>query len=394
MRTTIRRIALCIQGALLLAGCAMLQKDEPLALKVAPAQTVRHGAVRAEAQYALGRYYRGQARYGQAVAAFRDALQANPEHAEVRDALGVILASQGRHEEAIAELEKAVASAPRSVSIRNNLGYAYRLHGRNAEAVATLEMAAALDPASVRVRDNLQMAREGAAGDEKIARLAPAKPEVVQASVAPANSAQESVVQERVAVALPPSATPPAAPLAAVTPAVPLPVAAVPPPARSESESEALRPAASGVPAPQPSSPAAVNEVVAQAPAQVSLPPPAVVSTVVSAEKKARLEVSNGNGVNGMAQATARQFQDEGYARPRLTNEQGFRLDSTEIQYRPGFEQQARALQALLRPGVPMSESPRLRFDVQVRLALGKDVKSVAALVVAQQTPLRVAAAQ
>lgn len=387
MRTTIRRIALCIQGAVLLAGCAMLQKDEPLALKVAPAQTVRHGAERAEAQYALGRYYRGQARYGQAVAAFRDALQANPEHAEARDALGVILASQGRHEEAIAELEKAVASAPRSVSIRNNLGYAYRLQGRNAEAVATLEMAAALDPASARVRDNLQMARASAAGDEKIAKLAPAKTEVVQASVAPANRAQESVA----VASLPSSATPPSAPLAAVAPAASQSVAAALSSARSESESEALRPVASGVPAPQPSSPASVNEVVAQALAQVSLPPPVALST----EKKARLEVSNGNGVNGMAQATARQFQEDGYARPRLTNEQGFRLDSTEIQYRPGFEEQARALQALLRPGVPMSESPRLRFDVQVRLALGKDVKSVAALVVAQQpTPMRVAAAQ
>lgn len=324
MQTRVRYIVLCIQGAICLAGCTMLQRDEPLALQVAPAQTVWHGAARAEAQYALGRYYRGQARYDQAAAAFREALQANPDRAEARDALAVILAGQGRYEEAVAELEKAVASAPLSASIRNNLGYAYRLQGRNAEAVATLEMATALDPASARARDNLQRAREGAAVDEKIAKVAAAKVEGAQAIDVPA--------------------TPPGA---SASVAAPIPVPA-----------QSLLPAAVGV------------------------------------VKKGRLEVSNGNGVTGMAQAAARQFRDEGYARPRLTNEAGFHLATTEIQYRSGFEQQARALQALLRPRVPISESPRLRTDVQVRLALGKDAKSVAALVVAQQpTPLRIAVA-
>lgn len=394
MRTRICRIALCVQGAICLAGCTMLQRDEPVALQVAPAQTVRHGAARAEAQFALGRYYRGQARNDQAASAFREALQANPEHAGARDALGVILAGQGRYAEAIAELEKAVASAPLSASIRNNLGYAYRLQGRNAEAVATLEMATALDPDNARVRDNLLMAREGAATDEKIARIAPAKGEVAPASVAQADSAQEGATQTRVAgESVPPPATQqPGASLAAV--ALPAPasvvVAAALPPARSESED--LPPAASPLSAPEPSASAAGNEVVAQAP--IRAPAPASPAVAASAVKKARLEVSNGNGVTGMAQATARQFRDEGYARPRLTNEAGFRLATTEIQYRPGFEPQARALQALLRQGVPISESPRLRADVQVRLALGKDARSVAALVVAQQpAPLRVAAA-
>lgn len=390
MRTRIRHVVLCIQGAVLLAGCAMLQKDEPQALKVMPAQTVRHGAARAEAQYALGRYYRGLARYEQAAAALREALQANPEHAEARDALAVLLASQGRHEEAIGELEKAVASAPRSASIRNNLGYAYLLRGRSAEAVATLEMAAALDPANARVRDNLQMAQASAAVDEKIAQL---KVEVAQANTAQANLAQKSVMPAAVAAAPPSSSDMPVSPsdAAAGLPARPLAVAEPPP---APHASQAVLSEASGTSAPEPSSPVAGNDAVVQAPAPLQTPVLLSPPVAVSAVKKARLEVSNGNGVTGMAQATARQFRDEGYARPRLTNEAGFRLPTTEIQYRPGFEQQARALQALLRPSVPISESPRLRSDVQVRLALGKDATSVAALVVAQQpAPLRVAVA-
>ena len=318
MRTRTRHIALCLPGVIFLAGCTTMYKDgsDTLALKVVPSQTVRHGAERAEAQYVLGRYYRGQLRHELAIKAFRAALQANPDHAEARNALGVTLASQGRQEQAIAELEKAVESAPRSASIRNNLGYAYLLHGRVAEAVTTLEMASALDPASPRARDNLQMARESAAVAEKMAQ--------VQA----------------------------AAPAAGMAPAAPM------------------------LPVPEASS------------------PPHATQATPGIGARARLEISNGNGVGGMARSTSRQLQSEGYARPRLTNAPNFRLRTTEIQYRPGFEPQARALQGLLRQGVPIAESSRLRHDVQVRLTLGKDATSTAALVAQGGSPMRVADAR
>lgn len=106
---------------------------------------------------------------------------------------------------------------------------------------------------------------------------------------------------------------------------------------------------------------------------------------------KPRLEVANGNGVGGMARSVAQQLRSEGYGRARLTNESGFAVRKTLIQYRPGFEAQALELQNSLRAGVPVLASARLRADVQVRLALGKDAGSPAALLARALPPLRVA---
>lgn len=406
MRKGIKKIALCLPGIFLIAGCAALQKEESPTLAVVPSQSVRHGVARAEAQYALGRYYRGQARADEAIVAFRKALQADPEHAEARNALGVMLAGLGRNEEAIEELEKAVDSAPRSAVIRNNLGYAYLLRGRAVEAVAALEMAAALDPASPRVRDNLQQARvavsalaEAApgAGPEAPPVVAAAVPETIPAAPLSVASDAVQVATPAMAPAVAPAATQAATP--AAIPAAPL--AATP----------AVAPVATPVATP------AANRVALATP--VALPPdlPAVArdggrpvdpaagaaapdpqaggrpsgAAVVRAGGKPRLEVANGNGAGGMARSVAQRLQREGYARARLTNEPGFAVRKTLIQYRPGFEAQALELRDSLREGVPVVASARLRADVQVRLALGKDAGSPAALLARALPPLQVA---
>lgn len=398
MRKGIKKIALCLPGIFLIAGCAALQKEESPTLAVVPSQSVRHGIARAEAQYALGRYYRGQARADEAIAAFRKALQADPEHAEARNALGVMLAGLGRNEEAIEELERAVDSAPRSAVIRNNLGYAYLLRGRAVEAVAALEMAAALDPASPRVRDNLQQARvavsalaEAApgAGPEAPPVVTAVVPETIPAAPLSVASDAAQVATPAMAPAVAPVATQAATPAATsaapltVTPAVILvtsrvalatPVALPPDlPAVARDGGRPVDPAA-GAAAPD-----------SQAGGRPSG------AAVVRAGGKPRLEVANGNGAGGMARSVAQRLQREGYARARLTNEPGFAVRKTLIQYRPGFEAQAMELRNSLRAGVPVVASARLRADVQVRLALGKDAGSPAALLARALPPLRVA---
>ncbi len=410
MRKGIKKIALCLPGIFLIAGCAALQKEESPTLAVVPSQSVRHGIARAEAQYALGRYYRGQARADEAIAAFRKALQADPEHAEARNALGVMLAGLGRNDEAIEELERAVDSAPRSAVIRNNLGYAYLLRGRAVEAVAALEMAAALDPASPRVRDNLQQARvavsalaEAApgAGPEAPPVVTVAVPETIPAAPLSVASDAAQVATPAMAPAVAPAATQAAtqAAISAASPAV------------TQAVTQAVTPVVAPVVAP------VATRVALATP--VALPPdlPAVArdggrpvdpavgavapdsqaggrpsgAAVVRAGGKPRLEVANGNGAGGMARSVAQRLQREGYARARLTNEPGFAVRKTLIQYRPGFEAQAMELRNSLRAGVPVVASARLRADVQVRLALGKDAGSSAALLARALPPLRVA---
>lgn len=317
MNTRTGLIALALPSALLLVACQSLQKDSN-ALRIVPTEQVRHGAARPEALYAIGRYHQGQIRYDQAIIAYQRVLADYPGHAETHNALGLIYAAQGRHAEATGEFAKAVDSAPAVASLRNNLGYAYLLQERFADAITALEIAAQLDPANHRVRDNLAIARD---------RLA-------RGSSAPADTAavRSAALTEHTA----------------------------PPPARTQVVA------------------VAANVYTLEVPARHSAPP--ATATGAPMAPKARLEVANGNGITGLATQAAAHLASAGHAAIRRTNQPPYRLPATEIQYRPGYEMQAGALQTTLRSGIPLVASHTLRADVQVRLVLGRDIRSVAEL--------------
>ena len=101
--------------------------------------------------------------------------------------------------------------------------------------------------------------------------------------------------------------------------------------------------------------------------------------------------MANGNGVEGLARQTSAYLKEAGYGPMRLTNQKPFGQPHTEIQYRPGFEEQARALQLRLAGKGVTASSSRLRQDVEVRVVLGLDVRSVAQLTAAEPGALRLA---
>lgn len=345
-------IAVSVQALLCLGACQSVPKDST-ALKVVPAEQVRHSTSRPDALYAVGRYHQGQVRYDKAIESYQKLLAEYPDHAEARNALGVIYANQGKHAAAIDELEKAVVNAPDSAGTRNNLGYAYLLAGRVGEAIDALEIAAQLDPAHQRVRDNLgiALARAGRGNKDAGATVAAADE---RKGAATKNVAPPDKIQ--------------LVPVAANVFSLQLPV-------RTSVKTSPLPP-------PELAAPNPVSPPVRQAEAA---------ATGVMG-KGMRLEVSNGNGVTGLAKKTSTHLEESGYVKVRITNEPPYRLAATQIQYRPGSEPQARSLQTALRAGIPLVVSQQLRPDVQVRLLLGKDVKSVAE--VAAQTPAtRLAAA-
>lgn len=325
-----------VPALLCLAACQSL-RTEGQAYKPVPAEQVRHGASRQAALHAIGRYQQGQMRYAAAAEAYTRLLALDPGHAEARNALGVVLAGLGRHDAAVVELEKAVANAPRSASIRNNLGYAYLLQGKPGEAVKTLEIAAQLDPANPRVRDNLATARA------RDADVHPAVASILAIDRKNSPAATDTAADSMRLV-----------PLAANVFSLRLP---------SHASADALPSAAAGAPAAKTSSEASAG-----------------------AARAKRLEVANGNGVTGLAREMSGHLESTGYAHVRKTNEIPYRMPATEIQYRPGFEPQARDLRTTLRSGIPLVASTQLRADVQVRLLLGKDAKSVTDLV-AQANP-------
>jgi hypothetical protein len=106
---------------------------------------------------------------------------------------------------------------------------------------------------------------------------------------------------------------------------------------------------------------------------------PAVAAVPHSAPHASRLEISNGNGVTGMAARVGRWLAAQGAPAERLTNRQPFTQRSTVVQYRTGQEDAAQHVARLL-PADAKAEprpTPGLRSDV--RVVLGRDWVQVAA---------------
>jgi predicted O-linked N-acetylglucosamine transferase (SPINDLY family) len=105
--------------------------------------------------------------------------------AQVSNKRGAALASQGRLEEAIAAFRQAVELDPDDAHLHSNLGNALREFGRPDEALACLETAVRLDPFSVAANQNLGLAfeaqgrfQEARSCYRKVANLQPQSAEV------------------------------------------------------------------------------------------------------------------------------------------------------------------------------------------------------------------------
>ena len=80
------------------------------------------------------------------------------------------------------------------------------------------------------------------------------------------------------------------------------------------------------------------------------------------------IEVSNGAGRDGMAARFRRFAERHGLVVGRLTNDASFRHPTTVVFYRPGFEDNARAVAALVSAPVSLQQAELDRCDVRVRL--------------------------
>jgi hypothetical protein len=310
----------------LAGGCGFLKQTTSAQSSVTPVTKVSHSDSVSDPDYELGRLYQGRMQYEAAIAAYRKSLKLNPGNAEAHNALGVIYASLGRHEQAVAELMAASALSPSAAHIHNNLGYAYLLRGRNVEAAAALRVARDLDPASPRSRENMK------AAERALARG-------TQPLDGPALVSPESIV----------------------TPAVEK---------RSEPSSSKLISLAPNIfelrePPRQP--------LNADVPLALVQPMKAAVPPTPADRIAARLEVSNGSGVTGLAKRTSTSLQKRGYVVNRLTNQIPYTQTTTEIQYRPGEQTRAAQLNALLSQPAKLVESSRLSPIVVIRVVLGRD---------------------
>lgn len=396
----------------LLSSCASYQKTaDSEAWSIKPAFNVRHSTETPDAYYQLGRYYQGQNRHDQAITAYQKALAIDSTFAEARNGLGVNYAMQGRQQEALEQFGLAVKQAPNAAHIYNNLGYALYLSGSYDEAVSALERAVALEPSNQSAHTNLALALNKA-GDRGKAVQAMAQAAMPQSAGNLSPATQEAQQAQTVAPtplsepAIATTAPPPPAPQQAlalpkdwgvITQAAQKPVPLV----ESRIQAVQLEPnvyelrervavQVQALPAAKPQQQASVQPkerslITAQA---AQKPVPAAENHIQpvskSSEQQARsatptakpyrIEVSNGNGVTGMARKVANFLGGEGYSRSRLTNQKPFQVTSSQVQYRSGYREQAQSLVATL-PGQPgIAQADDLRGDISIRVVLGKDL--------------------
>lgn len=345
-------VVLCLP---LVGGCALFNGADQKAAALSPRAIAN--SEQAEPLYQLGRYYQGQKRYAQAIAAYSQALQVDQHFSRARNGLGVVLSQQGQYEEAIQAFELAIRDSPQDAYIYSNLGYAYYLKGLNPQAVATLKQALALDPGNVRARTNLALAYAKMDQSPDPVKTLAAAPVVQHVLAAEARQAVP------VAVAIAPAVPQQAAPIVVVerTP-TPLPVV--------ESRFEVaqigagvfeLKPIVAVLP---------IQDAIAREIHQAMTQPPSEV---------ARVEISNGNGVNGMAKAVRGFLRDKGFRANRLTNQTAFDRKVTLVEYRAGFLVAAEKLRATLPGSVQLVEAKDLRKDISLRVVLGRDLARSAA---------------
>lgn len=382
---TLRPLVLAM-GVCLLQACVATPTKQAEATEFAihPVLRVRHSSDQnAATYYQLGKYHIEHGNLDFARSAYEASIILDGTQLEVRNALAALNATQGRLDEAKTILLKIVADFPEVSHPHNNLGYVYYLQNNYDAAVMNLQRALMLDSGNERARNNLNAVQ-----------------------IALANSSEQST--ERVAVAPATSTQTIAAQLSeAIKPAQPV-LTSV-----ADTRSQGL------VIMSPPQEPQARMEVVQILPNVYELRQKSAVETVLtelkiektlvtlthplarpahamvnaldtgmtkttasfSAAKTSRIEVANGNGVNGMAKRISKVLGQQGITVGLLTNERPYKQQDTKIQYRLGYEQTAMRLKNAMQGHAVVVSSPNLSGNSDVRLILGKDVLSQMALI-------------
>jgi Flp pilus assembly protein TadD len=349
------------------AGCATGSPDFSR-WKVEPIVSVSDPGSSSAAYYMVGRRHDAAGAWTLAIDAYRRAAIVDTRNVEAFNALGVALARNGEVTAAEATLRQAVVLAPERSHLRNNLGYVLLLAGRADEAVSALQVAVSLDPKNASAVANLRQAT-----DQQAAAARTATP--VAAGQASGHALARTVPQ---AMAMPTLVELPL-PIASVH--LPLPTAGVLLPLSTITAQLPMPRLIEVIDRPTIGSLEAAP-VVGSAPARPSVLPAAVaeasaallIEQAPAAEPALRLEVSNGNGVNGLAARIARWLAGNGLDGARLTNQRPYQQQLTTIQYRSGHEASAQRVARALRAAdraVSAAPTPSLRSDV--RVLLGRD---------------------
>lgn len=364
MRTTFTMLAAACAGTMLMACAGGGYQTAP-----ARPRTVAAVAANADGYYALGRNQYAAHRYAEAMQSYRRALEIDPRHVNARNGLAAAYAGQGDVGAAIALWQALIAEqgdSPNADSayLLANLGYAYFLSGEHARAVPMLEKACVLDPLNPLDWEHLGMALQASGmnqrADAMFRQAATLRAHDVRQDVAlTAQASASAALEQALAVdAMERTEVIQAGAALVQVRRVAARVAPVKPVAATET-----------------TTPEAVAWTATRAP----------LARAQSVPAPLRLEISNGNGVTGMAARTARTLQGSQLRVVRLSNVPHFAVPISRIEYQQ--EQQAAASALSERLGVPLLvANPDCRRS-DVRLVLGRDLRETSVKVRAPGAP-------
>jgi tetratricopeptide (TPR) repeat protein len=337
-RFLLNALPLLCSGALLL-GCgapALRQDAAPPAVATA------------DENYVRGRNLHLARRYDEAIAAYQAALLADGAHVNARNGLAIAYAEQRDFARAIPiwrELTSGatMASGQGTAFLFGNLGYAYYLNGDYDKALAVLEKACLLDPLNGRswqyLGETLQKLGQEERAQQMLRQASALREHDFRADYAAAGGSRVAAIEEA--------------------------VQAAPRPDQEWAFVEVVT-RSSGILELRRVTPAAA----AHKETPRAVPDPAPQDTAKPA--LTALEISNGNGRNGLARLLSRQIREPGVKVVRLTNEKGFKVRQTRIEYQPAFREMAERLAQRFGANAPVEVSMAGRANV--RLVIGHDL--------------------
>lgn len=374
MRTTMRRLGSACAGVLLMACSGAVVAPSAGTSPPSDARQLADGYA------ALGRAQYEARRYADALLSYRRAVELAPHHVGARNGLAVIYAGQGELKKAITLWRAALDDGgAEDAFVVANLGYAYLLDGDAAQAASLLEQACVLDPLDALSWEHLGLALEKSGQVERAAAM------LRQARALRLHDARSDYAALAARPPLPSAALRDAA-------------ASQPGMARTELiqtgamvevrrvDGGAARIAASV----QPDFGDSKREVGVNlgAYAGMDIGADIGVSAVAragadgganrhaQASRATPLEISNGNGVTGMAAALARTIGAREWTVVRLSNLKPYAVPVSRVEYRVAQRDAARALAARLGLQTVVEHDS----DAGLRVVLGRDQRDPLAL--------------
>ena len=395
---TLHPIAIAVSLGLLEACVTTPAKPQ---LSMQPVLRIQHSADQAATTYAqLGKYHLERGDLNLAITAYTYAISLDKQQLDSRNGLATIYARQGNLDDAKSILLQLVTEFPAVAYPYNNLGYVYYLQGDYAQAIATLQRAIAIDADNARAQNNLRMAQAAAASQIELAILRNSiasttrennvAPQQVM-SQAPEEASGGSALSKQISAIEPQAKQAPdgdsptvmeTARFGTESPSKLVLVQTTPRTynlvvRQAVPKGEKLAGTHADLIGPIPTAPALIPmsrlAVTPQATCTASAGLAEMTTRSITGRRMLRIEIANGNGVNGMAKTFMLVLGERGITVDRLINDRPYRQNLTEIQYRPGFEHEAKTLRDAIGKQA-FSVRPReqsSRYDL--RLVLGKD---------------------